>query len=94
MVEAMELESRSSSTSSPHKISPQSTNPFKSSSPQKFKRQPLWCDRCHLQCHHLHIKFQPNPPISSNVIRGFFYPPQKFKRPPFWNEATGLSSME
>jgi hypothetical protein len=45
-------------------------------------------------CHHLHRKFQLNPSISSNIIRGSFNPPQKFKRPPFWNEDTRLSSME
>jgi hypothetical protein len=28
-------------------------------------------DSSHLQCHHLHKKFHPNAPISSEVIKGF-----------------------
>jgi hypothetical protein len=98
MVEATGLnsmESRSSSmSSSSYKISSKSTNRFKSCTTSKFNRPPFWSDRRHLQCHHLHTKFQPNPPNSSNVIRGSFHAPQRFKRPPFWNEATGLSSIE
>jgi hypothetical protein len=42
--------------------------------PLKYKRLPFWSDRCHLQRYHLHTKFEPNLPISSNVIRGFFSP--------------------
>jgi hypothetical protein len=25
-----------------------------------------------IQCHHLHTKFNPNPPVGSKVIKGFF----------------------
>jgi hypothetical protein len=32
---------------------------------------PFWSVWRHVQCHHLHTKFNPNPPISSDVIRGF-----------------------
>jgi hypothetical protein len=34
--------------------------------PQKLEHPPIWNDQ-----HHLHTKFHPNPPVGSNVIRGF-----------------------
>jgi hypothetical protein len=90
------MESRSSSTSSSsYKISSKSKNRLKVAAPQKFKRPQIWSDRRHLQCHHLHTKFHPNPPVISNVIRRYFSPTSYvYKRSPFWNEATVLSSME
>jgi hypothetical protein len=55
----------------PFKISSKSTNWFKFAPPQNFKRPPFWSDRRHLQCHHLHTKIHPNPPISGNIIMVF-----------------------
>jgi hypothetical protein len=34
-------------------------------------RPPFWSERRHLQYHHFHTNFHPNPPISLKVIRGF-----------------------
>jgi hypothetical protein len=81
--------------SPPYKISSKSTNRFKSCTHLRSLTSSIlvWLKlrhwivrrRGHLQCHHLHTIFHPNPPIGSKFIKGFLCIHLKFKRPPLWN---------